>query len=70
MDPKKFLQDRLRSMFTDPNPTRTDKAGWKSHIHRLVRDEQELSGDRYLWRCVDCGTRLKRKSGVVIQEGK
>lgn len=48
--------------------TRTDRGQHRDHIHTLVREELTDHGERYLYRCTTCGTRLKRKSGVVMMK--
>lgn len=38
----------------------------KSHIHALIREVFEDRDGKYLYRCLTCNVRLKRKSGVLV----
>jgi hypothetical protein len=39
----------------------------KSHVHSLVREEVTDHGEKFKYRCIECNTRLKRLSGVLVR---
>ncbi len=46
---------------------RTDKTAHRDHIHVLVTERYVYDTEIYKYRCLECGTRLKRKSGVMAR---